>query len=162
MHCSTESLWVRNEGPQKGPKITALSPFFCHPFFFLFPSFHFLLFPPSLINHFFLSSPPSILPVPLSFPPLAFFSSPFFLPCCLDDHRTACCQMRGWRRNSVKGRKEEGGKEGRRGKKMRNYCQSLLSLKKDLCCWTSLMFVIQTCHELYQFSLHTTAKYCSS
>ena len=80
-----KTLWARNNSPQKGPKITAFSPFFCHPFtpsFFLFPSFRFLLFSHSLINHFFLSSPlPYIVPALPSFPPSAFFSLCFtFLP----------------------------------------------------------------------------------
>ena len=56
---------------------------------------------------------------------------------------------------------EEGGKEGEENEKLVPVTAfpeeaSLLFVKR------SSSLVIQTCHELYQFSLHTTAKYCSS
>ena len=144
-------------GGSKGPKITALSPFFCHPFFFLFLTF---LFSPSTTT----SSSPPPLPFFLFLSPFhPWLSSPYLsssLPCCLDDHRTACSQMRGWRRNSVKGRKG-GRRAGEENEKLLPVTAipeegSLLFVKR------SSSLVIQTCHELYQFSLHTTAKYCSS
>ena len=122
-----KTLWARNDSPQIGPKRTAFSPFFCHPFtpsFFLFPSFRFLLLSHSLINHFFLSSPLPSLTFFLLLPPFhprlsSPYASPSFLtiPCCLDDHLTHCMQSdERLKQKQCKG--EDGGNEGEENEKL--------------------------------------------